>query len=466
MKVVMEEEKSNMQENDKQEQKNNQKNSVGDVMSLEVAVATEEMTVAEATDYLRQFVADTDNVPYVYLVDGTDEDGKPIANSRLVGVVTLLELLFQDNDKKLSEFAQYNTVSVSPDEDQKIIASLIAKHSLLALPVIDKDGQLLGSVTVDAMGKGAQKDFAADSENPEGDGPVTLDSGTAGDEALSIVRKIGDGIRWLFPQNFGWVAIWLGTAFAVYLANINLNAYMSELEWPFPESLELLSISLEVIQISLLILPLVLITIHSAVLRSTELMTSKTHLAPVAFVRYLSALVIAIAHAFISYTIIALSIAAMGGAASFSEFMSNFSTIFNDLSLLIFTPLLFALLICALFAAWRVGAVAKAHKAGGTVRPSRTAIAAMLIFTLAFAGFTYPATYLWNNHMMNQEMMMEDEWDEEWADWEDGEWDEEWFGDDTIDLGDIDLEGIGFDEESIYLDELLGQEDFGEVEIE
>ena len=455
-------------------------NSAGGIMTPTVAVATEEMTVAETADYLRQFIADTDDLHYIYIVDKADEDGAPIANSRLLGVVNLLGLLLQDDDKKLGEFAHYNVVSTSPDEDREVAAKLIKEHNLRALPVIDKDGHLLGTIAAGDVADlitAPKEDEDATVDGQESTTPTLINSGTVGDEVKGIFCKIGSGLRWILPQNLNWVMIWLATLLFVYVGQMNVFAHMMALEWDVPTSIQVLSLNLEVVQVSLFVIPLILVTIGSSVLRSTELFTGKSQLAPSAFVRYCAAIVIAIAHTFIAYSIIILSIAAMGGAETLGELLSNFGETFGNLTLLIFIPMLCALLISALFAAWRVGVAASKHKTGITINPGRIATATMLIFILLFTSLVYPAGWVWNEQMMRaqEEMMMDGDWDDwgegDWDDWGDehwgeGDWDEgywddhDWDDGEIIDLGDFDI-GDG----ELSLEDLLGEE-FGDIEFE
>ena len=462
------------------------KNSAGGIMTPTVAVATEEMTVKDTTDYLRQFVADTDDLHYVYIVDGADEEGAPIANSRLLGVVTLLELLLQDDDKKLGEIAHYNVVSTSPDEDQEVAAELIAKHNLLALPVIDKDGHLLGTITVDDVvdiKARSEDDKQVTADGQESTTPALINSGTVGDEVKGIFCKIGDGLRWVIPQGLSWFVIWFALVLLAAIAQINIIAHMHTLEdWP-PDSLQVFSFAVGTIQLSALILPLILIAICASIKRSVELLTSKGYLAPSTFVRYASAIVIAIGHTFVSYVIFVAILAGLNVGAGFDEpsfgsLLSGFAETFNEFTLLLFIPTLCALLVCALFAAWRVGVAVSKHKAGSKVHPGRIATATMLIFALVFVGVSYPTSWIQYQQMMQaqEEMMMGEDWDD-WGDdelinWEnDGDWDgdwDEWDGEDFGDWGDgeiIDLGDIDFGDGELDLEELL-REELGEVELE
>lgn len=98
------------------------------------------MTVREAIAKFRQDAQEMETVYYIYLVDEAE---------RLVGVVSLRELLLAEPDTSLSEIMETKIKTVTPDEDEKVVAKITAKYNLVALPVVDSDGVLLGVVTVD-----------------------------------------------------------------------------------------------------------------------------------------------------------------------------------------------------------------------------------------------------------------------------------------------------------------------------
>jgi magnesium transporter len=98
------------------------------------------MTVRDAIERFRQDAQEIETVYYLYLVDEAE---------RLVGVVSLRELLLASPDTILSEIMETKIKTVTPDEDEKVVAKITTKYSLVALPVVDCDGVLLGVVTVD-----------------------------------------------------------------------------------------------------------------------------------------------------------------------------------------------------------------------------------------------------------------------------------------------------------------------------
>jgi len=458
------------------------KNSAGGMMTPAVIVATEDMTVAETTQHLSNIGTDKKDIHCIYVVEKRDEQGLPDANSRLLGVVTLVELLVQDSTKKLGEFAHYNVVSASPDEDQEIVAQTIAKYNLLALPVIDAAGHLLGVVTVDdVIGTAAAAAAETQGEvpqfkavpNPEKDKPKLLDSGTVGEEVASFFRSFGKAISWVLPKPLGWAGIWLAFPIGIYLGNLfMLNRFEAIFEAGGEASpfLNTLGTSFEVLNVSLMVLPFILLVIHGSVIRGIKLHTDSVELAPQPLVRYVLALLIATLTALLGFVLIIMLFLLNPlnlGIIPAQEFLGEFWGFSLGLALIVFLPLFIALLITTLFAAWRVGAIASAQKWGMEIRPSRIAFAAMLVFALSFAALSYPASHMW--HVMNPEITNEGDWDgeywgDEYLDWGDGYWgDEDFFLDeDMMDWGDIDLGDLDWDGEELFLEDLFDLEDFGE----
>lgn len=82
----------------------------------------------------------TDMILYVYVVD---------SDRRLLGVVSLRQLLLADPDRTLADVMTRSVISASVDTDQEELARLVARYDLLAIPVVGSDGELEGIVSVD-----------------------------------------------------------------------------------------------------------------------------------------------------------------------------------------------------------------------------------------------------------------------------------------------------------------------------
>jgi magnesium transporter len=109
----------------------------GAIMTGEYFALPGNTTVQEAIRKLQS--TDIGNVFYVYV---TDRD------ERLIGVLSLRQLLGSP-DRTLGSMITKEIISVLPDTDQEEVAKQVAQYNLLAIPVVEKDGKLVGIVTVD-----------------------------------------------------------------------------------------------------------------------------------------------------------------------------------------------------------------------------------------------------------------------------------------------------------------------------
>src|SRR5207244_1246946 len=98
------------------------------------------LTAAEALERLRGLAREVELIYYIYLVD-------PAA--RLQGVVTIRHLLLFDPAARLEEIMRRDPVSVRPDDTPERVAEITEKYNLLAVPVLDAQGTLLGVLPAD-----------------------------------------------------------------------------------------------------------------------------------------------------------------------------------------------------------------------------------------------------------------------------------------------------------------------------
>ncbi len=111
----------------------------GGIMSTDVFSLGQNLTVKEAIAALQ----DSEDYEMVFYVYVTDE------HNHLVGVLSLRQLLTVPPQTKLSDIMSTNVMRVRTDMDQEEVAALVAKYNILAIPVVDDQGKLLGLITVD-----------------------------------------------------------------------------------------------------------------------------------------------------------------------------------------------------------------------------------------------------------------------------------------------------------------------------
>ena len=114
--------------------------SAGGIMTTEFIAVPATLTAAQTIDRLRQLEPDAETIYYVYVVD---------EHGRLVGVLSLRDLIVAQPDSPISEVMIREPVTVGVLADQDDVAAIVARYNLLAVPVVDDRGHLKGIVTVD-----------------------------------------------------------------------------------------------------------------------------------------------------------------------------------------------------------------------------------------------------------------------------------------------------------------------------
>ena len=112
----------------------------GGIMTPEVLSLSQNLTVEEALAYLRRNSDHLEMIYYLYIVD--DE-------KRLVGVVSLRELVVAEPTTQLMTLVDEDVIKVQTGTDQEEVARVISKYDLLGVPVVDEQNHLVGLITVD-----------------------------------------------------------------------------------------------------------------------------------------------------------------------------------------------------------------------------------------------------------------------------------------------------------------------------
>ena len=112
-----------------------------------------DITVENAISQLRQHAGHVEMIYYAYVLDDAQ---------RLLGVVSFRELLAADRSKKVREVMRTDYVFVSEDEDKEAVAQRLAKHRLLAIPVLDADRHMMGIVSSADLAGVAQQEASED----------------------------------------------------------------------------------------------------------------------------------------------------------------------------------------------------------------------------------------------------------------------------------------------------------------
>ena len=114
--------------------------SAGGIMTTDFVALPGEQTAAQSIDQLREKKPDPELTYYLYVVD---------AQGKLEGVLSLRDLVVAPPETKVTAIMDPRVLKIPAETPKEEVASLIAKYDLLALPVVDARGRLLGTVTVD-----------------------------------------------------------------------------------------------------------------------------------------------------------------------------------------------------------------------------------------------------------------------------------------------------------------------------
>jgi magnesium transporter len=160
----------------------------GGLMSPRYARLRPDMTMDEAIGYLRmQARQSVETINYAYVLD---------SDQHLRGVMSLRELFKAAGDKRVSDVMNTDLVSVSEDTDQEMIGQLLARHNLIAIPVLDVEGRMKGIVTFDDIVDVVEEEATEDIQKMGG--TEALDAPYLQVGMLEMIRKRAGWLSVLF----------------------------------------------------------------------------------------------------------------------------------------------------------------------------------------------------------------------------------------------------------------------------
>lgn len=174
--------------------------SAGGIMTPNFFALLDTTSVSEAMRTLRS-AGQAETVFYIYVIDG---------EKRLVGVVSLRQLVMADPDATLRDLMETEVLSANIEEDQEQVANMITQYDFLALPVVDHAHRLVGIITVDDIIDVISEEATEDMLRLAGVNP---------DEMLDTSSRatIRHRLPWLFVS-------WMGGLIASYVIELNQDA--------------------------------------------------------------------------------------------------------------------------------------------------------------------------------------------------------------------------------------------------
>ena len=204
----------------------------GGIMTPEVTTVSEEMLVQEVIDYLRTGAAEHEQIYYIYVVEG---------EHHLEGVISLRDLVMSEPSTPIAELVTRDIMTVGPDDDQEEVAEVMSKYDLLALPVVDETGRLLGIVTVDDALEVMEEESAED---------LAIATGSMREQG-----RLASTWWWLL-RRAAWMLVWAGAVVAFYALRARLEPIIAR------DALAGPAFGLGLMAWALLLMPVVLRTVE------------------------------------------------------------------------------------------------------------------------------------------------------------------------------------------------------------
>jgi CBS domain-containing protein len=114
----------------------------GGLMTTELVSVKATLTCEQTIQRLRELAPKAESIYYVYVVDDDD---------RLLGVISLRDLIVADPNTHITEAMVRNVRHVHTSDHADEVGQLLNRYNLLAIPVVDDDGRLVGMITVDDL---------------------------------------------------------------------------------------------------------------------------------------------------------------------------------------------------------------------------------------------------------------------------------------------------------------------------
>lgn len=113
----------------------------GGIMTTEFVRLDPTMTVGDALRHIRAVARDKESIYACYVLEP--------GSWRLLGAVSLRDLVMAELQSLVGEVMRRNPITVAALEDRESVAHKMAKYNLLAVPVLEPSGRVVGFVTVD-----------------------------------------------------------------------------------------------------------------------------------------------------------------------------------------------------------------------------------------------------------------------------------------------------------------------------
>lgn len=163
--------------------------SAGGIMSLDYIQARQYWTIERVIEHFRKVGRKQSVTNYIYIVD---------AVGKLVGVLSLKELLLNEPKTKVEDVMHTNIITVLATADQEEAAKLMSQYDLMILPVVNEQGRLVGVITADDIMDVIEEEDTEDIHRLGGSQPLDL-------------PYLESTLTTLFSKRIGWLVVLFAT---------------------------------------------------------------------------------------------------------------------------------------------------------------------------------------------------------------------------------------------------------------
>ena len=178
----------------------------------EMVVVNENWSMPECLKEMRQQAEELDEIYYVYVIDDDE---------RLRGIFPLKKMITSPSVSKVKHVMQKDPISVHVDTSIDEVAQTIEKYDLVAIPVVDSIGRLIGQITVDDV---------MDEVREQSERDYQLASGLSQDVETddNVLRQTTARLPWLLIGMIGGIgnSMILGNFDATFAAHPEMALYI------------------------------------------------------------------------------------------------------------------------------------------------------------------------------------------------------------------------------------------------
>ena len=162
--------------------------SIGRLMTPDFVTVQPDYTIRQAIEHIRKFGKDSETIYRVYVIDD---------NGRLIDDILLKNLILAEEEMKISELMDDTFLSLSAFDDREEAVRMLEKYDVLALPVVDSNGYIVGIVTFDDIYDVSEEETTEDFQRTSGINPLDQSYLSA-----SIWKLYGKRVPWLLAMVF------------------------------------------------------------------------------------------------------------------------------------------------------------------------------------------------------------------------------------------------------------------------